>query len=133
MPPKPAPIPAAGGSLRDRIHSALLEAGLQFTADAIEGSIVNELAAEVEIIAPEELQLSLNEKEMQQFLTKIGVNKRIRLRFEKSVSTAPAAMPAPASARVDDVAQRAMAHPMVKRFQETFKDSQIRQVRDLKE
>jgi hypothetical protein len=29
--------------------------------------------------------------------------------------------------------QRAMAHPMVQRFQETFKDSQIRQVRDLKE
>ena len=133
MTPKPAPIPAAGGSLRDRIHSALLEAGLKFTADAIEGSIVNELAAEVEIIAPEELQLSLNEKEMQQFLTKIGVNKRIRLRFEKSVNTAPAANPAPASARVDEVAQRAMAHPMVKRFQETFKDSQIRQVRDLKE
>ena len=133
MTPKPAPIPATGGSLRDRIHSALLEAGLQFTADAIEGSIVNELAAEVEIIAPEELQLSLNEKEMQQFLTKMGVNKRIRLRFEKSVSTAPAAKPGPAAARVDEVAQRAMAHPMVKRFQETFKDSQIRQVRDLKE
>ncbi len=138
VPPAPAPItmkpatpPADGGSLRDRLHAALLEAGLQFTADAIEGSIVNELAAEVEIIAPEELQLSLNEKELQQLLAKIGVNKRIRLRFETSVAAAPAAKPA--AAREDDVAQRAMAHPIVKRFQETFKDSQIRQVRDLKE
>ena len=46
---------------------------------------------------------------------------------------APATKPAAAQAREDEVAQRAMAHPMVKRFQETFKDSQIRQVRDLKE
>jgi len=94
---------------------------------------VNELAAEVEIVAPEELQLSLNEKEMQQFLAKIGINKRIRLRFENGVAAAPATKPAAAQAREDEVAQRAMAHPMVKRFQETFKDSQIRQVRDLKE
>jgi len=131
---KPPAAPASeGGSLRDRIYNALVEAGLKFTADAIESSIVNELAAEVEIVAPEEVQLSLNEKEMQQFLTKIGINKRIRLRFEASVAAAPAARPAGAQAREDEVAQRAMAHPMVKRFQETFKDSQIRQVRDLKE
>jgi len=130
---KQSPPPNNGGSLRDRILAALSDAGLKYTADAIEGSVVNELPAEVEIIAPEELQLSLKEKELQQLLTTIGVNKRVRLRFEGGVTAAPAAKPATASAREDEVAQRAMAHPMVKRFQETFKDSQIRQVRDLKE
>ncbi len=109
---------------------------MKFTADAIESSIVNELANEVEIVAPEELQLSLNEKEMQQFLVKLGINKRMRLRFESGVAArpgAPSARPADLPARENEVSQRAMAHPMVKRFQETFKDSQIRQVRDLKE
>jgi DNA polymerase III subunit gamma/tau len=130
---KASPAPSTAGSLRDRMHSALVEAGLTFSADAIERSTVNELAAEVEILAPEELQLSLTEKEMQQLLIQIGVNKRIRLRFQAEIAGAPAAKPAAASSREDEVAQRAMAHPMVKRFQETFKDSQIRQVRDLKE
>jgi len=130
---KQSPPPNNGGSLRDRILAALSDAGLKYTADAIEGSVVNELPAEVEIVAPEELQLSLKERELQQLLTTIGVNKRVRLRFEGGVTAAPAAKPATASAREDEVAQRAMAHPMVKRFQETFKDSQIRQVRDLKE
>ncbi|MBL8238820.1 MAG: DNA polymerase III subunit gamma/tau [Bryobacterales bacterium] len=127
------PKPASDGTLRDRMYNGLVEAGLKFTADAIESSIVNELPTEVEIVAPEELQLSLNEKEVQQFLVKLGVNKRVKLRFEAGVSAAPAARPAAAEARDEEVAQRAMSHPMVKRFQETFKDSQIRQIRDLKE
>jgi len=136
---KPAPVaaapaaPAAGG-LKDRLYSALIEAGLKFTADAIESSLVNDAPSEVEIVAPEELQLSLNEKEMQQFLARIGVTKRLRIRFEQGVvNAAPAARPASAPAKDDEVMQRAQAHPMVKRFQETFKDSQLRQVRDLKE
>jgi hypothetical protein len=116
------------------MYEALVEAGLKFTADAIESAHVNELATEVEIVAPEELQMSLNEKEVQQFLVKLGVTKRLRLRFESGMAAAaPSAKPAAAAARDEEVMQRAMAHPMVQRFQETFKDSQIRQVRDLKE
>lgn len=131
---KPAPVAGGGGTLKDRMYEALVEAGLKFTADAIESAHVNELAAEVEIVAPEELQMSLNEKEVQQFLVKLGVTKRLRLRFESGMAAAaPSAKPAAAAARDEEVMQRAMAHPMVQRFQETFKDSQIRQVRDLKE
>jgi DNA polymerase-3 subunit gamma/tau len=139
-PPAAAPVSApvspgvpASSPLKDRMYAALVESGLKFTADAIESSHVNEGASEVEIVAPEELQLSLNEKEVQQFLVTLGVTKRIRLRFEKGVSVTPSAKPAAAAARDEAVLQRAMAHPMVQRFQETFKDSQIRQVRDLKE
>jgi DNA polymerase-3 subunit gamma/tau len=131
---KPAPVAGGGGTLKDRMYEALVEAGLKFTADAIESAHVNELAAEVEIVAPEELQMSLNEREVQQFLVKLGVTKRLRLRFESGMAAAaPSAKPAAAAARDEEVMQRAIAHPMVQRFQETFKDSQIRQVRDLKE
>lgn len=136
VPVAPKPVAPADGTatLKDRMYEALVEAGLKFTADAIESAHVNELPAEVEIIAPEELQMSLNEKEMQQFLAKLGVTKRLRLRFDAGMSSvAPAGKPAAAAARDEEVMQRAMAHPMVQRFQETFKDSQIRQVRDLKE
>jgi DNA polymerase-3 subunit gamma/tau len=133
--PAPAPAPPApgGATLRDRIYEALIEAGLKFTADAIEASHVNEHPNEVEIVAPEELQLSLNEKEMQQFLVRLGITKRLRLRFQAGLVAAPAAKPASATAQEEEVLQRALAHPMVKRFQEVFKDSQIRQVRNLKD
>jgi DNA polymerase III subunit gamma/tau len=129
----PAPVRAGDGSLRDRLHAGLLEAGLKFTADAIEASTVTEHPAEVEIVAPEELQLSLNEKELQQFLARLGVTKRIRLRFSDTVVAAPAPRAAAPDAQEQEVMGRALAHPMVQRFQETFKDSQIRQVRDLKD
>jgi hypothetical protein len=33
----------------------------------------------------------------------------------------------------DDVSERALAHPEVRRFQETFPDAQVRVVRNLKE
>ncbi|HEU0122773.1 MAG TPA: DNA polymerase III subunit gamma/tau [Bryobacteraceae bacterium] len=132
-PAVPAANPASTGDLKDRMYAALLEAGLKFTADAIESSLVNESAAEVEIVAPEELQLSLNEKEVHQFLGKLGVNKRLRLRFEVGVTAAPAAKPASSEAKDEALMQRVKTHPMVQRFQETFADSQIRQVRDLKE
>lgn len=131
--PAPTPAPAAAGSLRDRLHAGLLEAGLKFTADAIELSTVNELATEVEIVAPEELQLSLNEKELQQFLARLGVTKRIRLRFADTPVAAPAPRAAAPDAQDQELMGRALAHPMVQRFQETFKDSQVRQVRDLKD
>ena len=52
------------------------------------------------------------------------------------VSTGEAATPsaAPASkAPEDDVSRRALAHPEVQKFQELFPNSQVRQVRDLKE
>ncbi|MBM3767857.1 MAG: DNA polymerase III subunit gamma/tau [Acidobacteria bacterium] len=131
-PPAPPKPQVAPGTIKERIHTALAEAGLTFTADGIESSIVNEHAAEIEVFAPEELQLSLNEKELQQFLIKIGIQKRLRLRFEANVAVS-APKPAAQSAGDDEVTARAMSHPMVQRFQETFKDSQVRQVRDLKE
>ncbi|MBM3753216.1 MAG: DNA polymerase III subunit gamma/tau [Acidobacteria bacterium] len=131
-PPAPPKPQVAPGTIKERIHTALAEAGLTFTADGIESSIVNEHVAEIEVVAPEELQLSLSEKELQQFLIKIGIQKRLRIRFEANVAVS-ASKPSAQSAEDDEVTARAMSHPMVQRFQETFKDSQVRQVRNLKE
>ena len=40
---------------------------------------------------------------------------------------------APLAKAKDDVTERALAHPEVKRFQETFPDAQVRVVRNLRE
>ena len=40
---------------------------------------------------------------------------------------------AKAPVKADEAAERALAHPEVKRFQELFPESQVRQVRNLKE
>jgi len=44
----------------------------------------------------------------------------------------PAEVAAPLAKPPDDVSERALAHPEVKRFQETFPDAQVRAVRNLK-
>jgi len=54
---------------------------------------------------------------------------RVRITFSE-----PAAVEAPKVRPVqDDVAERALSHPEVRRFQEMFPDAQVRVVRNLKE
>ena len=60
-----------------------------------------------------------------------GRNVKITLKVGETVAaTAPAAKPTQAK---DEAAERALAHPEVKRFQELFPESQVRAVRNLKE
>jgi DNA polymerase-3 subunit gamma/tau len=132
-PPQPAAPPPVSGGLRERMHAAAVEAGMTFTADAIEVSNIQEDATMVEITAPEESQLSLKEKELQQLLSRVGVQKRVKLKFQAGVVAAPSDRPAQRSNQEAELTERALSHPMVKRFQEWFPDSQVRQVRNLKE
>jgi hypothetical protein len=49
-----------------------------------------------------------------------------------AVAVAPTSAAKPAAAK-DEAAERALSHPEVKRIQELFPESQVRQVRNLKE
>jgi len=126
-----APLAAsaqASGPWRDRLHAALLEAGMQFTADAVEHSEVSESNGELQFVTPEEFGLAMNEKDIQKVVQKIaGRPMRIKISLGK-----PAEVAAPLAKPKDDVSERALAHPEVKRFQETFPDAQVRAVRNLK-
>jgi DNA polymerase III subunit gamma/tau len=126
----PAPSPAPTGAWRDRLHSALLEAGLQFTADAVEHSEVNESNGELQFVTPEEFSLALNEKDILKVVQKVaGRPMRIKITLgTPKASTASRPAPPP-----DDVSERALGHPEVRRFQEMFPDAQVRVVRNLKE
>jgi DNA polymerase-3 subunit gamma/tau len=120
----------APGAWRERLHAALLELGMQFTADAIEHSTVTEQRGELLFVTPEEFRLAMNEKDILKAVQKIaGRPMRVKVQFGT-----PDAGPAPALSKPpDDVSERALSHPEVRRFQEIFPDAQVRVVRNLKE
>jgi DNA polymerase III subunit gamma/tau len=128
-PQPPTPNPIAPGAWRDRLHTALLELGMQFTADAVEHSQVTESNGELQFVTPEELGLAMNEKDILKVVQKIaGRPMRIKIALGK-----PDGAAAPLAKPKDDVSERALAHPEVRRFQELFPDAQVRVVRNLKE
>jgi hypothetical protein len=106
---------------------------MQFTADAVEHSQVTESNGELQFVTPEEFMLAMNEKDILKVVQKLnGRPMRIKIAFGK-----PEAVAAPAKLNSDkpkdDVSERALGHPEVKRFQELFPDAQVRVVRNLKE
>ena len=126
--PNPQPPIPSSGPWRDRLHAALMEAGMQFTADAVEHSQVAESNGELQFVTPQEFSLALNEKDILKVVQKIaGRPMRIKITLGN-----PDAAAAPIAKAKDDVAERALAHPDVKRFQELFPDAQVRTVRNLK-
>jgi DNA polymerase-3 subunit gamma/tau len=129
-PPAPSPQPPnASAPWRDRLHTSLLEMGMQFTADAVEHSQVTESNGELQFVTPEEFSLAMNEKDILKVVQKIaGRPMRIKIVLGK-----PDAVATPLAKPKDDVSERALAHPEVKRFQELFPDAQVRVVRNLKE
>jgi len=125
--PNPQPPIPSSGPWRDRLHAALMEAGMQFTADAVEHSQVAESNGELQFVTPQEFSLALNEKDILKVVQKIaGRPMRIKITLGNPDAAAPIAK------AKDDVAERALAHPDVKRFQELFPDAQVRTVRNLK-
>jgi hypothetical protein len=117
-----------------------MDLGLPHSADAIEMSEVTATATDINIIVPGKLQqmamADLTPKVIEQI---VGKPMRANVRIGKPAapsgpalnSTAPKASAAPAGE--DPASQRAMEHPEVQRFRETFPEHHVRQVRDLKE
>jgi DNA polymerase-3 subunit gamma/tau len=128
-PAAPSPPPTTG-DWTQRLHSALLEAGMQFTADAVEHSHIVESNNELHFTTPEEFKLAMNEKDILKIVQKVaGRSMRVKTTFgQPNVASAPKLNPPP-----DDVSERALSHPEVRRFQEMFPDAQVRVVRNLKE
>ncbi len=132
--PVPPPVqhsePAPAGPWKDRLHSALTELGMQFTADAVEHSQITESNGELLFTTPEEFKLALNEKDILKVVQKVAGRP---MRVKVTAGTVDLAEAPKARPPQDDVSERALSHPEVRRFQETFPDAQVRVVRDLKE
>ncbi len=132
----PQPKASAGkpvdSDLRSRLYAAALELGLKFTADGFEAAEISEGPGGLEIVAPEEAEFTMKESDVNRVLAAIGMTGvRAKIRFSATVQSGPP--PAAKQAAQDDATERALAHPAVKRFQETFPEAQVRSVRNLKE
>jgi DNA polymerase-3 subunit gamma/tau len=126
--PQPPTANPQSGPWRDRLHAAAAELGLQTTADAIEHSEVAESNGKLTFVTPEDYRLFMNEKDILKVVQKVaGRAMRFDITFGTPQASAPVAKPK------DDVSERALSHPDVKRFQELFPDAQVRVVRNLKE
>ena len=133
-PPTPnAGPPSPDEDWREKLQSAMIKAGLQFSADAMGQSNAALVNNELVIHAPKQFQLDLGREEILTALKQLG---HPALRFKVvfgDVTAAPAAKPAPKAAPPqDEVTDRALNHPDVQRFRELF-GGEVRNVRNLKE
>ena len=112
------------------MHATLLELGLNFTADAVEHSEVVEAGGELRFVTPEEFGLAMDPRDLNKAVQQIA-GRPLKVTVQTGT---PAAAASIAKAPVpDEVSERALAHPEVRRFQEMFPDAHVRTVRDLKE
>ncbi len=106
---------------------------MPFTADAIEHSDVTEVSGELQFLTPKEFKLSMREPEIRRALTHLGSpSMRFKIAFGEPEATEPLASREAAPADDNELTRRALAHPEVQRFRETF-GGQVRTVRNLKE
>lgn len=149
-PPEPVAAvaaPPAGGdaTLREKLVLALRQDGDDFTADAIEHSLVTVSGNQVEIRAPLDFELSLQMalSHVEALAARLlGASARVKLGSAlddtESMQTRSApvetanngsAVPEPKG----EAAERALSDPEVAKFRAAFPDGNIREVRDLRE
>jgi DNA polymerase-3 subunit gamma/tau len=127
----PSAVPSANDDWRAKLHGALTETGLTFSADAITQAEVALVNDELQIAAPKQFQLDLGRDEILTALKHLGFPAlRFKLNFGE-VKSPPAVMQKPV-AKADEVTERALAHPEVQHFRELF-GGEVRTVRNLKE
>jgi DNA polymerase-3 subunit gamma/tau len=136
-PPKPLASPPTGppsatDDWRQKMHTAMVESGLTFSADAIAQSEVALVNNELIVTAPKSFQLDLGREEITTALKRLG---HPALRFKVvfgEVKAAAQPVVQRTAASEDEVTGRALAHPEVQRFREVF-GGEVRAVRNLKE
>ncbi|MGP0070946.1 MAG: DNA polymerase III subunit gamma/tau [Bryobacteraceae bacterium] len=125
---EPAPANSSTGPWKDRLYAAATELGMPTTADAVEHSEVQESNGKLLFVTHEDYRLLMNEKDILKIVQKVAGRP---MRFEITFGT-PQAQATPVEKKIDDVSERALADPVVRRFQEVFPDAQVRTVRNLK-
>ncbi|HZT30715.1 MAG TPA: DNA polymerase III subunit gamma/tau [Bryobacteraceae bacterium] len=144
LPPSAAPqaspaaqasaAPGEGGisNWRERLHAAFMEAGMPFTADAIEHSQVAEGGGELQITTPREHSLALKAEDVQKVLRQMG-GKPLRVKILIGEVAAGDTAPLESKAKQEnELAERALSNPEVRRFREVF-GGEVRAIRNLKE
>ena len=130
-PPQPDPS-ASTGDWREKLHGALTDLGMAFTADAVEHSQFTQSGNELQVLAPTETRLSMNEADLQKAIAHLGLPRQnIRITFGEASGAGPA-LEKKKTTEEDEVTTRALSNPEVQRFRELF-GGEVRAVRNLKE
>ncbi|MBV9035297.1 MAG: DNA polymerase III subunit gamma/tau [Acidobacteriaceae bacterium] len=146
-PEKPAPVVTASvqqpatvteqpktGDFKQDLYNALCKAGLNYTADALQSSEVRVEGNEVVVRAPKMMMLALKDPGLSRIAAEVA-GKPVKVRTEVGEGTlaAPPSSNVKSDGEDNQVRQRALSHPGVKRFQELFPEAQVRAVRNLNE
>jgi DNA polymerase-3 subunit gamma/tau len=118
------------------LHAALVEGGLKMSADAVQHSRVAVDGREVTFTTAKTFMLGLRDPAVAKAAAVLlGGPVKIRVEVDASMAaiSTPSASGNEESRTGDEVSQRALADPGVKRFQELFPGAHIRTVRNLNE
>ncbi len=134
----PKPTAPVSGSLQARLLAQLAEQDMKAYIDAVEHAEIAETAAEVRFSAPKEFGLALKSSDIRDAVQQL-LGRAVKVVFVAAAngsalaSAATAAAPAPPPPENDALAQEALEHPEVQRFQELFPGSHVRNVRNLRD
>ncbi|HEY7387829.1 MAG TPA: DNA polymerase III subunit gamma/tau [Bryobacteraceae bacterium] len=130
-----APSPAPDPSPRERLHTYLIQQGLSHLADAVENSRINVTAGEFQVATAKSYALYFRDDKLQAAVREVfGRPLKVQVTISDEIGSSSASpLPSPQSPTEDDVTQRALANPEVRRFQEAFPGSKVYKVRNLKE
>ena len=133
--PEPATASDEDGDIRNKLLGALNELGLAFTADAVEHSQLTGNNGELAFITPKNFALAMNESDLRKAAQQaLGKPVRIKITISDSVvRTAENSSKPQIPASEQEVVERVMADPAVRKFREAFPDARVGPVRDLKE
>jgi len=128
--PAPAPTPFSTIDWREKLHAALIELEMPFTADAVEHSRVTETGNLLEFVTPKDFMLAMRAEDISKAVKRIS-SRPFKIKVTAGEVAPAEKAPAPAAQKPDEAAQRALANPEVQRFREVF-GGEVRAVRDLK-
>jgi DNA polymerase-3 subunit gamma/tau len=128
--PAPAAAPVGAIDWREKLHAALIELEMPFTADAVEHSRVMETGNHLEFVTPKDFMLAMRAEDISKAVQRIS-SRPFKIKVTAGEVAPAEKVPAPAGQKPDDAAQRALANPEVQRFREVF-GGEVRAVRDLK-
>jgi DNA polymerase III subunit gamma/tau len=134
--PAPSTQNPAPSSWRQKLHTALMELGMAFTADAIEHSEIVEANGELRFTTPREFSIAMKEADINQAVRQI-IGKPLKIKVTIGDAAAQNREPrdpiaAAPAAQEDDLSRRALANPEVRNFRDLF-GGEVRTVRNLKE
>jgi DNA polymerase III subunit gamma/tau len=136
------PVEEKTGDLKSDLYASLLNAGLKMSADAVQHSDVQLEGTELVFTTAKTFMLSLKDAAVAKAASTLaGKPVKIRVNVDANRVAAPTintsgtdeagnALPTPPA---NDLSERALSHPGVKRFQELFPGSHVRAVRNLNE